>query len=102
MAGRKTRTSLIFILGILIGVLVALGQGVWAGGDASTNALPLNKLRSFVHVMNIVEQKYVEKVGETKLLTNAMRGMVGSLDPHSVYLDPQQYKEMHIDTSGQF
>lgn len=101
MARKYFRTSLVLALGVLIGAIVTLGQGVWAT-DNSTANLPLGKLRSFVHVMNIVEQNYVEKVDDDKLLTKAMRGMVGSLDPHSVYLDPEQYKEMHIDTSGQF
>lgn len=104
MAAQKTRAGLILVLGILIGVGVTLCQGVWAKHDnpQSQTNLPLNQLRSFVEIMNTIEKDYVEPVNDKTLLTKAIRGMVDNLDPHSEYLDPQQYKEMTIDTSGKF
>jgi carboxyl-terminal processing protease len=53
-------------------------------------------------VIKLVRENYVEEVDETKLVRGAVRGLLGDLDPHSSYLDPESHREMQVDTRGEF
>lgn len=53
-------------------------------------------------VLNRVESSYVEPVGEDKLVTNSLKGMLTSLDPHSDYMSESEYQEMLDDSQGEF
>jgi len=69
---------------------------------AKEESLPLEQLRNFSDIFARIKSNYVEQVGDKELLENAIRGMLSGLDPHSTYLDPDEYKELRIDTTGQF
>ena len=60
------------------------------------------KLKIFAKVMAIIEHDYVDNVSEVKLINNAIKGMVSSLDPHSSYMTKSEYKELKIMTTGKF
>lgn len=64
--------------------------------------LPLEHLRNFSDIFARIKSDYVEQVDDKLLLESAIRGMLSGLDPHSTYLDPNEYKELKIGTSGQF
>lgn len=64
--------------------------------------LPLDELRTFTEVMQRIKNAYVEDVDDKTLLDNAIQGMLSGLDPHSAYLKPDDFKELEINTSGQF
>ena len=64
--------------------------------------LPLEQLRNFSDIFARIKSNYVEEVDDKALLENAIRGMLSGLDPHSTYLDPDEYKELQIDTTGKF
>ena len=66
------------------------------------DGLPLEHLRNFSDIFARIKSDYVENVDDRELLENAIRGMLSGLDPHSTYLDPEEYKELKIGTSGQF
>ncbi|CAO0821941.1 Carboxy-terminal-processing protease [Desulfarculales bacterium] len=68
-----------------------------AAGDAD-----YQRMRVFTEVLSEIEQKYVEKKTTDELLTDALKGMVSSLDPHSSYLTPDEYKDLQIETKGSF
>ena len=53
-------------------------------------------------VFGLIKTDYVENVDDKKLLTEAISGMVSSLDPHSVYLDAKAFREMRETVSGKF
>ena len=59
-------------------------------------------LKIFSDVIDIVEKNYVDEVDEQKMIENAIQGMVNSLDPHSSLLTPEAFKELQIDTQGEF
>lgn len=59
-------------------------------------------LREFSQVLTIIEKNYVSDVGRDELIKGAIEGMLKSLDPHSLYLDKDAFKEMQIETSGEF
>jgi len=56
----------------------------------------------FSEAMSIVENNYVEPQDPKKLIYGAIRGMVGSLDAHSSFMAPEEYKDLQIDTKGSF
>ncbi len=64
--------------------------------------LPLNELRNFSDIFARIKSDYVEEVEDKTLLENAIRGMLSGLDPHSTYLNPDEYKELKIGTTGKF
>ncbi len=64
--------------------------------------LPLDELRVFAEVFGRIKSDYVETVNDRELLESAIRGMLAGLDPHSAYLDPDQYEDLQVGTTGQF
>ena len=64
--------------------------------------LPLEELQQLAAVFGMVKTDYVEPVDEKKLITDAISGMVASLDPHSQYFDKKSFKEFREGTSGRF
>ncbi len=96
-------TSLALAAGILIGVGITLADGVFANKDATEGeALPLKDLQVFVEILNRIKSDYVEPINDKDLLEHAVRGMLTGLDPHSAYLNADEFKEMNISTSGKF
>jgi carboxyl-terminal processing protease len=81
-----------------------LGIALVAGGAAALpkKYSPYHKLNIFTRVLSYVENNYVENVDQDELIYGAIRGMLETLDPHTSFLKPDQYKEMKIDTSGIF
>ena len=59
-------------------------------------------LAVFAEAMNIIENNYVEPQDPKKLIYGAIKGMVGSLDTHSSFMAPEEFKELQIDTKGSF
>lgn len=100
----NTRTFLVLIIGLTLGVTLAIGQGVFAEKENSATAgvLPLKELRSFTEVFARIKKDYVEEISDKTLLENAIRGMLSGLDPHSSYLDPENFKELQVGTTGEF
>lgn len=70
--------------------------------QTDTDKLPLEELRKFVSVLNEVQKSYVKDVDDKTLLDNALYGMIDRLDPHSAYLNPEEYKKLKVSTDGQF
>lgn len=105
---RPTRSILLIVLGIAIGIVISVAEIGFAENDASidqqatTAGLPLDELRSFVEILNRVKQGYVEQVSDKELIENSIRGMLNGLDPHSAYLSPEAFKELSISTTGEF
>jgi carboxyl-terminal processing protease len=64
--------------------------------------LPLDELRQLADVYGLIKSDYVEPVADKKLLSDAIAGMVASLDPHSVYLDEKDFAEMREAVEGKF
>ncbi|MFM8445476.1 MAG: S41 family peptidase [Methylococcus sp.] len=73
-----------------------------APGTADPSTIPYEGLKTFSEVYGRIKQDYVEPVKDEKLLEDAIRGMLTGLDPHSAYLDKEQYDELKVGTTGQF
>jgi carboxyl-terminal processing protease len=99
MSGKLKNFGLIG-LGVLAGVAGSMQFEASAQKSAST--LPLEELRQLADVFGLIKTDYVESVEDKKLLTEAISGMVASLDPHSAYLDKKAFKELREGTQGKF
>ncbi len=73
-----------------------------APAPSAASDLPLEDLRVFTEVFAKVKSDYVEDVGDKTLLENSIKGMINGLDPHSAYLDPEEYKTLQEGTTGEF
>ncbi len=60
------------------------------------------ELKIFSEALSIVKKNYVEEVKPKEIIYGAIKGMLSSLDPHSAFMTPEQYKEMQVDTKGEF
>lgn len=86
-------------------VVVALVSGVLIGkgwehtGHASET---YEELRTFSEVLSQVQKHYVDETKAKDLIQGAIRGMLSTLDPHSAYMTPEMYKEMQVETKGEF
>ncbi|MFV1973385.1 MAG: S41 family peptidase [Thiohalobacterales bacterium] len=98
----RTQNYLLLMTGLMLGVLVSIGHGVFAERETSSATLPVEELRTFSDVFGRIKSDYVESVEDKELLENAIRGMLTGLDPHSSYLDAEQFKELQVGTTGQF
>jgi carboxyl-terminal processing protease len=91
---------------------LALQTPLWAADAPATStqavvekpasALPLTDLRTFVDVFERIRQSYVDVVDDKTLFENAIKGMLTSLDPHSAYLNKNDYLDLKAQTSGEF
>lgn len=87
-------------VGALAGALTTVSLQTVARGALAP--LPLEELQQLAAVFGMVKSDYVEPVDEKKLISDAISGMVASLDPHSQYFDKKAFKEFREGTSGRF
>ncbi len=99
---KQFKTALVLVLGIFVGISASITGNVFATKDSESVGLPLDQLRNFSDIFSRIKSDYVEDVEDKTLLENAIKGMLTGLDPHSTYLNPDEYKELRIGTSGQF
>lgn len=101
MSGR-IRGFLLFCLGLAAGLAVAAAGSVFAGRGSQDGVLPWDDVRLLTEVLERVKLDYVEPVDDHRLLESAVRGMVGSLDPYSQFLDAEEYEDLRISTTGNY
>ena len=103
-----TRLRIASAAAIMAFLAVPVGMTAWsqdkadpkaAGGDKSELYQQLNL---FGDVLERVRRDYVEPVDEKTLIENAINGMLSALDPHSSYMNPKTYKDMQVQTKGEF
>lgn len=82
--------------------MLAFSPACAAENDAPDNAETYEMLNLFGDVFERVRQDYVEEVSDQELIENAINGMLTSLDPHSGYLSERNFKEMQVQTRGEF
>jgi carboxyl-terminal processing protease len=89
------------LAGLIVIGAAMFGPGVYRGLSDNREST-YQGLKIFSDVIELVEKNYVDEVEPKTLIENAIQGMVGSLDPHSALLTPEAYKELQIDTHGEF
>lgn len=88
---------------LLLLVLAASVFGVGAVFSRPSEAgrfNPYQKLGVFAKVLSYIESNYVEDISETELMYGAARGLTDVLDPHSRFMDPEEYDRLKRETEG--
>jgi len=98
---KQFKTALVLVFGVFLGISASLTGNVLANKEEA-KGLPLDQLRNFSDIFSRIKSDYVEDVEDETLLEHAIRGMLSGLDPHSTYLNPDEYNELRIGTSGEF
>jgi carboxyl-terminal processing protease len=82
-------------------ILWTVGAGFYRDLSAS-NEETYKGLKLFSDVIELIEKNYVDPVDAKKLVDDAIQGMVHGLDPHSSLLSPEDYRDLQVDTQGEF
>jgi carboxyl-terminal processing protease len=98
--GQKLKIAGWIAVGAMAGALTTVS--LQTAARSAFAPLPLEELQQLAAVFGMVKSDYVEPVDEKKLITEAISGMVASLDPHSQYFDKKSYKEFSEGTTGKF
>ena len=108
----RARLTLALVLGILLGLSLSVADRVLADRDPGStaplahpsgrSALPWSDARLLAEVMQRVRDNYVDPVDDHTLMQNAIRGMVEALDDHSTFLNPEEFQDMRVSTSGEY
>jgi carboxyl-terminal processing protease len=94
---RKTVSSVLAVG--LLGLVVILAAG---GVPQASSSDTFRQLKLFGDVFERVRAEYVEEVTDEDLIESAINGMLTALDPHSGYLDAKKYRDMQVQTKGEF
>jgi carboxyl-terminal processing protease len=110
----RSRTLLTLGTGIVLGFGAALASGVLADRPSETlhaaesryatgrTSLPWQEASLFAEVYERIKRDYVDDVDDHTLMEKAIRGMVAALDPHSAYLDSEEFDEIRLSTMGSY
>jgi carboxyl-terminal processing protease len=100
------KTYLLFlgaVAGAAAALLVTQPHSILLGSAArAANSDTYQQLNLFGDVFERVRADYVEKPDDRKLVESAINGMLSGLDPHSSYMDPKSFRDMQVQTRGEF
>ena len=91
------KTLRLLFAGTLAVVLVAA-----MASEAPARRSPFEPLTIFARALAYIELSYIEPVDQKSLVYGAIQGLADSLDPHSVFLDPEEYEILKSDAEGRF
>ena len=101
MEGKATNVkmglTIVFVATLVTGVLIGKG---WDRAVMATETY--EELKTFTEVLAHIQKHYVEEVKTKDLVYGAIRGMLATLDPHSAFMPPDVYKEVQVETKGEF
>ena len=95
------RSTTFLLTGLAAGFVLSTSVDAIAQKSKGTE-LPLDDISLFADIFGAIKSYYVEDVSDSKLIENAIKGMVEGLDPHSSYLDYKAFKDMEESTMGEF
>lgn len=96
-----TRIAALMAASFSAGIVLSVSIAASAQND-NPNKLPLEDIELFADVFGSIKNYYVDEVPDSKLIENAIKGMVEGLDPHSSYLDYKAFQDMEESTMGEF
>jgi carboxyl-terminal processing protease len=100
---RSRLMRMAWIVAPVIGAAACVGALAWsAQDDAPSRSDTYKQLELFADVLVRVQNEYVTPVDDKKAIQSAIQGMLASLDPHSSYLSPEDFKDMQVQTRGEY
>lgn len=100
--GSTFKNTCLVGLGVVAGVGLTMQFSALAFKPSLESSMPVAELRELADVVGVIKSSYVEPVEDKALLSQAISGMVASLDPHSAYLDARAFRELREGTEGRF
>lgn len=97
----KKQTFLVFFL-VLAVATAGIVLGRLSVTAVSAEGEGYEELKTFTEVLSMVKKHYVEEIKSKDLVYGAIRGMLSSLDPHSSFMTAEGYKDMQVETKGEF
>ncbi len=88
------------VLAVIAALALTLPIGILTAQEKSSATY--RQLNLFGDVFERVRADYVEEVSDKELIENAINGMLTALDPHSSYLNERNYRDMQVQTKGEF
>jgi carboxyl-terminal processing protease len=105
----RSRTLIALVVGAMFGFSGAIAGDVLGGtrtaaarAPAAQATLPWEQARLFAEVYERIKREYVDEVDDRQLMEKAVRGMVAALDPHSAFLDSDEFEEIRLSTMGSY
>jgi carboxyl-terminal processing protease len=102
------KSKKVIIAGLVSTVTVAYLFGSFAQAKDTkkpSQSTPKDKLEAYIkftQILNVIEKEYVDDVNTTDLVDKALKGLMTNLDAHSTYMDKKSYKELSVQTKGEF
>jgi len=91
---------------VVVIITLFISAGIFLGSDKAKNVLAVSgtydNLKVFTEVLSLIEANYVEDVKSEDLINGSIKGMLRTLDPHSSYMTPDIFKEVQVETEGEF
>jgi carboxyl-terminal processing protease len=112
--GTSMRFALVLTVGLVAGFGLSVGRTVQAEREiepdpatksvtrTATSPVPWQDARLLAEVLEHVRREYVENISDQELIEAAIRGLIADLDPHSAFLDAEQFDEIRISTTGEY
>ncbi len=97
----KFRLPMIIAACLLLSITISINP-IFGDNGTDNNDDTYKSLKLFTDVLEELEQNYVDDVNSEELIHNAIKGMVGNLDPHSSFMPPEAFDELQDDTKGKF
>jgi carboxyl-terminal processing protease len=94
--------TLINFYGMIMTLVLACIQLAWAESEQNKNTLPIDDVERFTTAIAQIKEYYVEPIKDDQLFENAIQGMLSGLDPHSDYLNIDDYTDLKNQTNGEF
>ena len=102
----RSQTLIALVVGAIVGFSGAVASNVFANhqdeSPRASGALPWEEAHLLAEAFERIKRNYVDEVDDHKLLENAVRGMVSALDPHSAFLNNEQFEEIRLSTMGSY
>jgi carboxyl-terminal processing protease len=96
-SGKKSVLTAAVLVIAFLGVIVGRWSSVTVAADSG-----YEDLRTFTEALAIIKKTYVEEIKTKDLIEGALKGMLTSLDPHSGFMNVEAYKDMQVETKGEF
>ena len=86
----------------LVGATLLLSSALMAKGEKTTEESRLSSLAKFTKVLGTVEKYYVDDIKIQEIVNKSIKGLLANLDAHSSFLDSKNFKDLKIQTDGEF
>ena len=101
---KKNRKAILTGFGITVAGALFLGTPLLQAKNTpqQTQESKLQAYIKFTQILNLIQNQYVDEVNTTELINKALKGLMQNLDPHSAFMTAKDFKELNIQTKGEF